>query len=200
MPKVRKKPCTRHPSLMRNLVKMPPGFEFEDCDKVGRVNQRFVFGPFRGVEITLVCPLTEHFDPRLHRLIDTEGNQTSSRLRVEAQAQWFQKAVKPGNGVHAVTLTQPMRVVGEGIHGSLASLKSASRCSCDPTQQQGQLLEPNCGAPSAKAFPRHGDYTLTWIRRTGALRNLRRKQRPLTFCDRVLQRRRLSVPRLRRPL
>jgi hypothetical protein len=45
-----------------------------------------------------------------------------------------------------------MRVAGEGIHGSLASLKSASRCSCDPTQQQSQLLEPNCGAPSAKGI------------------------------------------------
>ena len=56
-------------------------------------------------ETTLVGPLTEHLDPRLHRLIDTEGNQTSSRLRVEAEAQRFQKAVKPGNRIHGLTLT-----------------------------------------------------------------------------------------------
>lgn len=89
---------------------MPPGFEFEDCDKVGRVNQCFVFGPFGGVKTALVCPLTEHFDPRLYRLIDTEGNQTSSRLRVEAEAQRFQKAVQPSNRIHALTLTQRMHV------------------------------------------------------------------------------------------
>jgi hypothetical protein len=100
---------------MRNLVEMPPGFELEDCDKVGRVNESFVFGPFRGVKITLVCPLTEHFNPRLHRLIDTEGNQTSSRLRVEAEAQRFQKAVKPGDRIHALTLTQPMNAPEKGF-------------------------------------------------------------------------------------
>jgi hypothetical protein len=34
---------------LRNLVKMPPRFELEDCDKIGRVNQRFVFGSLSGV-------------------------------------------------------------------------------------------------------------------------------------------------------
>jgi hypothetical protein len=82
---------------------MTPGFEFEDCDKVGRVNQCFVFGPLSGVEITLVCPLTEHFDPCLHRLIDAERNQTTSRLHVEAEAQRFQKAAKPA------TVSMPSR-------------------------------------------------------------------------------------------
>ena len=93
---------------------MPPGFEFEDRNKVGRVNQRFVFGPFSGVEIALVCPLTEHLDPCLHRLIDAERNQTSSRFRVQAEAQRFQKAVKPGNRIHALTLTQPMQPWRQG--------------------------------------------------------------------------------------
>ena len=86
---------------MRNLVKMPAGFYFEDCNKVGRVNQCFVFGPFRGIKITLVGAFTEHFDSCLHWLVDTEGNQTPSRLRVEAEAQGFQKAVKPGSRIHA---------------------------------------------------------------------------------------------------
>jgi hypothetical protein len=80
---------------------MPPGFEFEDCDKVGRINQCVVFGSLRGVEIPLVCLLAEHFDPCLYRLIDTEGDQTTSRLRVQAEAQRFQKAVQPGNRIHA---------------------------------------------------------------------------------------------------
>ena len=142
-------------ALVRDLIEMPAGFELEDRDKVGCVNQRFVFGSLRSIETTFVRALTENFDPSLHRLIDTECNQPSSRLRVEAKAQRFQEAVKAGRRIHGLTLSQSMRVAGEGIHGSLASLKSASQCSLDPAQQRHQLLEPNCGTPSAKAFPRH---------------------------------------------
>ena len=82
---------------MRKLLKMPSSFEFQDTDKVGGINQCFVFGPLKIVKITLVGQLSEQFDPFLHRLIDTEGNETPSRLRVEAEAQRFQKPVKPDN-------------------------------------------------------------------------------------------------------
>ncbi len=85
---------------------MPAGFEFEDRDKIRRVNQRFVLGPLGCVENPFVRPLAKHFDPRLHRRIDTEGNKTSSRFRVEAEAQRFQKAVKPGCRIHVFTVTQ----------------------------------------------------------------------------------------------
>jgi hypothetical protein len=95
-------------ALVRDQVEMPTSFELEDCDKVGRANQRFVFRSFRSVETAFVCALTENFDPRLHRLIDTECNQTSSRFRVEAKAQRLQKAVKAGRRIHGLTLTQPM--------------------------------------------------------------------------------------------
>jgi hypothetical protein len=74
---------------MRDLVKMPTGLKLEDCDKVGRVNQGFACGSLSSIETAFICTLTEDFDPRLHWLIDTECNQTSSRLRVEAEAQWF---------------------------------------------------------------------------------------------------------------
>ena len=100
---------SRRPWLSRNLVQMPPGFEFEDCDKIRRVNQRFVLGAFGSVEITFVRPLAEHLDPSLHRWIDTEGSETSSRFRVEAAAQRFQEAVKPGCHSHVLTVTETNR-------------------------------------------------------------------------------------------
>jgi hypothetical protein len=102
-------------ALARIVVKMPAGFELEDCDKVGRVNQCLVFGSLSGIETTFVCTRTENFDPRLHRLVDTEGNQTSSRLRVEAEAQRFQKAVERRGRIHGLTLTRPVHVAGEAF-------------------------------------------------------------------------------------
>jgi hypothetical protein len=92
---------------------MPPGFEFEDRDKVRRVDQRFVLGPLGSVEITFVRPLAEHLDPCLHRWIDTEGNETSSRFRVEAEAQRFQKAVQPACRIHVLTLTRKTNRAGK---------------------------------------------------------------------------------------
>jgi len=102
-------------ALVRDLVEMPAGFELEECDKVGRVNQGFVFGSLRGIETTFVRALAENFDPRLHRLIDTECDQTSSRFRVEAEAQRFQKAVKACSLIHALTLSQPMKAAEKGF-------------------------------------------------------------------------------------
>lgn len=87
---------------------MTAGFDFENCDKVGRIDQCFIFRPFRGGKIAFVGPLTKQLDPRLYWLIDTEGYDTSGRLRVEAKTQGFQKAVKPGSHIHALTLTQQM--------------------------------------------------------------------------------------------
>jgi hypothetical protein len=106
---------------------MPPGFEFENRDKVRRVNQGFVLGPFRGGEVAFVCPLTEHFDPCLHRRIDPEGNQTPGRLRVEAKAERLQKSVKPGCRIHALTLTRETGVYGSyRLRGTLTDSGAAA--------------------------------------------------------------------------
>jgi hypothetical protein len=85
---------------------MQLGFELEDGYKIGCINKCFVFGPLRGGEATFVRPFAERFDPGLHWLIDTKGNETPSRFRVEAKAQGFQESVKPGDPVHALKLIQ----------------------------------------------------------------------------------------------
>ena len=69
---------------MRNLIEKPAGLYLKDRNKVGRINQCFIFGPFGGIKITLVGAFTEHYDPCLHWLVYTEGNETPSRLLVEA--------------------------------------------------------------------------------------------------------------------
>jgi hypothetical protein len=72
------------PSLMRNLIQMPPGFEFEHPDNVRGVNQRFVFGPLGGVKIALIRPFPKSFDSCLKRRIATEGEGAPRRFPVEA--------------------------------------------------------------------------------------------------------------------
>jgi len=72
--------------LLRNLLQMAPGFEFEDRDKVRRVDQCFILGTLRSVEVALVRPIAKHLDPCLDRWIDTKGNQAPGRFRIEAKA------------------------------------------------------------------------------------------------------------------
>jgi hypothetical protein len=94
---------------------MAAGFDLEDCDKIGRIDQCFIFRPFRVGKIAFVGSLTEQLDPRLYWLIDAEGYYTSGRLRVEAKTKGFQKAVKPGSYIHALTLTQPANLASGAI-------------------------------------------------------------------------------------
>ena len=60
---------------------MPAGFDFEDGDEIGRINQGFVFRTLSGVEVTLVGPFTQRVDPLLHWLTDLEGNETAEPIR-----------------------------------------------------------------------------------------------------------------------
>src|SRR5215469_5063921 len=80
-----------HRSLPRDLVKTSTGFKLEDRDEICCVNQRFVFRAFGGVEITLVCLLTKHLDSCLYWSINTEVDEATRRLRIEAETQRFQE-------------------------------------------------------------------------------------------------------------
>jgi hypothetical protein len=80
---------------------MPAGFDFEDGDEIGRINQGFVFRTLSGVEVTLVGPFTQRVDPLLHWLTDSEGNETASRFGIKAKTQGFQKAIQPCTRIHA---------------------------------------------------------------------------------------------------
>jgi hypothetical protein len=90
--------------LARDLIETPPSFELQDRDKVGRIDECFVFGPFSGTENAFIRPLTERFNPCLDWPINPEGKQTSRRFRVEAKTQGFQKIIEAGSGIHAPTL------------------------------------------------------------------------------------------------
>jgi len=92
--------------LPRDLVKTSTGFKLEDRDEICCVNQRFVFRAFRGVEITLVCLLTKRLDSCLYWSINTEVDQATRRLRIEAETQRFQEVVKPRGGIHTPTLPE----------------------------------------------------------------------------------------------
>ena len=70
---------------------MAAGLEFQDRNKVCRVNQSFVFRPFGVAERALICTFAEHLDSRLYRRFDAKGNQTSSRFHVEAKTQRFRR-------------------------------------------------------------------------------------------------------------
>ena len=63
---------------------MPLGFKAKDGDKVGGVNQGFVFGPVFSIQVAVVRALGEELDPGLHLWIDSESDETPRRLRVEA--------------------------------------------------------------------------------------------------------------------
>ena len=77
-------------------VQVPPGLELEYRDKVRRVDQRLVFGPFVRAEIAFVGSLRERIDPLLYWRIDPKVNEASRGLRVEAAAQWVVKTIQPG--------------------------------------------------------------------------------------------------------
>jgi hypothetical protein len=97
---------SRHRSLTRNLVEPSPSFELQDRDKIGRIDECFVFVPFSGTENAFIRRLTERFNPSLDWSISPEGKRTPRRFRVEAKAQGFQEIVEPGTGIHAATLPQ----------------------------------------------------------------------------------------------
>jgi len=65
---------------------MPLGFEFQDGDEIGRVNDCFVFGPFVPVEHTVIGSLCENIETRLDRGIDAELRDATSGLSVPATA------------------------------------------------------------------------------------------------------------------
>ena len=84
---------------------MPARVEFEDRDKVGRINQSFLFGAFRYIETTLVCPLTQRLDPRRHRSIDTEGNQTARDSASKQRLKSSKRSSSPAPVSICLTLT-----------------------------------------------------------------------------------------------
>jgi hypothetical protein len=59
--------------LARNLVETPPSSQLQDCDKVGRIDECFVFGPFRRTESPFIRPFAKNLDSCLHWSIERQG-------------------------------------------------------------------------------------------------------------------------------
>jgi hypothetical protein len=111
--------------LLRDLVQTPPGLELKHGNKVRRVDQRFVLGPFVRIECAAVGLFSERIDPFLYWRINSKVNQASSGLSVEAAAQWVKKTVQPGCGTHGPTLA---RYSGARlISHARSSMKSCAR-------------------------------------------------------------------------
>jgi len=80
--------------LLRRVGKLPAGLEFQNCDKIFGVDDRFIFRALVVSQQTFVGEFRKSIDPCLHRGGNIQCKDTAGRFGVQAAAERIEKLIE----------------------------------------------------------------------------------------------------------
>ena len=97
-------PCSRIHGLLDRRFQMKPGFEFEDGNEIGGVDQRLVLRAVTIAERAFVCLFGELVNPLLYRRGYLEIFHSARGFSIQTAAQGFEETVQATRSTHASRL------------------------------------------------------------------------------------------------